>query len=310
MRAPDTICSLILAAVALVGCQRVEAEALPPARGSGAPPRSALPTIASNTPQDGVMQGNRLVVTGTTHPIEEARVGPKSQGVIAALLVDEGDTVKKGQLLFRLDGAMQGHSVSQARAALASAEVAQTSANTDYQRTLSLRERGAVSQAVLDQMKARLDAAEMGVAQARAALGTAQQTSADTAVFAPIDGVVTERKANPGELPPPVVLTLQNISTLEVRARLPERALNQVRVGTPATVHFQTGAERTIKVERLSPSVDTKTRTFEVVALLPNPNHDLMAGMLVQVDFGPTVAASAASAVSSSVPATPSSARP
>jgi RND family efflux transporter MFP subunit len=181
---------------------------------------------------------------------------------------------------------MQAHSVAQAKAALATAEVARSTAESDFQRTASLKERGAVSQAVFDQMKARLDGAEMGVRQAKAALSTAQQMSADTAVYSPIAGIVAERNTNVGEAVPPVVMTIQDISTLEVRARLPERALTRVKVGTKAAAHFQTGAERTIEVARLSPSIDTKTRTFEIVALLPNEDQTLKAGMLVELDFG------------------------
>lgn len=300
MRFVESVCVLTLVAIGTSGCSKAEADGLPPAQGPGAPPRPELPTIASSGPQASHKVSSGLVVTGSTYPIEEAKVGPKGQGIIAALPVDEGDVVKKGQLLFRLDGAMQAHSVAQARAALATAEVAQTTAQTDFQRTAGLKERGAVSQAVFDQMKARLDGAEMGVRQAKAALSTAQQMAADTAVYSPIDGIVAERKTNVGEAAPPVVMTIENISTLEVRARLPERALTRVKEGTQAKARFQTGVERTIEVARLSPSIDTKTRTFEIVALLPNEDHALKAGMLVELDFG--VDAQPASPAASAVP--------
>ncbi len=304
MRFVESACLLVVIAVGVPACDRAEADGLPPASGPGAPARPELPTVASASARESQPANAGLVVTGSTYPIEEAKVGPKGQGIIAALPVDEGDVVKKGQLLFRLDGAMQAHSVAQARAALATAEVARTTAATDFQRTASLKERGAVSQAAFDQMKARLDGAEMGVRQAKAALSTAQQMSADTAVYSPISGIVAERKTNVGEAAPPVVMTIENISTLEVRARLPERALTRVEVGSKAKARFQTGVERTIEVARLSPSIDAKTRTFEIVALLPNEDQTLKAGMLVELSFGVDVrpVSPAASAVPSSAP--------
>ena len=90
--------------------------------------------------------------------------------------------------------------------------------------------------------------------------------------------------------PPPMQRLLkgfQDISKLEVRGRVPETMLARLKPGSPVTVRFPAvNEERTVAIERISPSVDPMTRTVEVVALVPNDDRSLKAGMLVELDFG------------------------
>jgi RND family efflux transporter MFP subunit len=204
--------------------------------------------------------------------------------------VEEGDRVKKGDLLFRLESANQVLVVSQAEAALSSALVAESTAKTEIARVKALFERGSVAPAVYDGAKAQLDAAQAAVKQARASLARARRATADTAVHAPISGVVAKRLAGVGDtatmMPPTVVLIIQDISTLEVRGQVPETMLKELRPGSPLRVRFPAvEEERTVAIERINPSVDPMTRTIEVVAMVPNPDHELKAGMLVELDF-------------------------
>jgi RND family efflux transporter MFP subunit len=193
--------------------------------------------------------------------------------------------------------------IAQAEAALSSATVARDSAQTDLQRTQALYEKGSIAPSVYDQMKARYDGAKAAVDQAKAAVNTAKKVTADAAVTSPIDSVVASRKASVGDtvtmMPPTVVLVVQDISSIEVRARVPETALKGLQTGKSIRIRFPSvDAERVVPIERINPSVDTATRTIEVVALVPNKDRALKAGMLVEVDFGnaraePSVAPSA-----------------
>ena len=284
----ETFAALLLAAA----CQTGEAkESLPPASGSGAPPPPDIPVVSSAEPAASAGAFDRVVVTGTTLPVKEAKVGPKSTGMIATMNVEEGDQVKRGQPLFRLEAANQALAVSQAEAALASAMVAESTAKTELERVRGLSERGSVAPATYDHVKAQFDAAQAGVEQARTAVARAKQATADTAVYAPISGVVSKRLASVGDtasmMPPTVVLVIQDISKLEVRGRVPETMLARLKPGSPVTVRFPAvNEERTVEIERISPSVDPMTRTVEVVALVPNDDRSLKAGMLVELDFG------------------------
>jgi RND family efflux transporter MFP subunit len=295
---------LVMTLVVASGCKKSGAsERLPPTTGSLSVP--AIPVAAASA--DAPAGAEELVASGTSGPVREAKLGPKASGVIAGMYVEEGDQVKKGQVLFRLDASTVALGIVQAQAALVSATVGRDSAETDLRRTQALYERGAIAPAVYDQVKARFDGANATVEQAKAALSTAKKMTADTAVTSPIAGVVTARKASVGDtvtmMPPTVVLVVQDISSLEVRVRVAETALKRLSPGKPLRIRFPSvDAERVVPIERINPSVDPMTRTVEIVALVPNQDHALKAGMLVEVDFGPPPAGPSPSASASATP--------
>ena len=129
-----------------------------------------------------------------------------------------------------------------------------------------------------DQVAARLDGARVGVQQAEVALNMARKSLADATVRSPIDGVVTAKLKSEGEMatmmPPTVVLVVQDQSVLELRFRLPERALTEVKLGEAVTREVRRpgrhppGQGDAASSRRSTP----RTRTVEVVAELPNPD--------------------------------------
>src|SRR5512135_3701050 len=136
------------------GCRRSSAaEQLAPATGKGAPPMPSMPSLESNSVAELATANQILRATGTTQALHQAELGPKMSGVLAAVLVEEGDKVKKGQPLFRLESNNAGLGVRQAQAGLAQTKVGLTQAEIDYQRTKSLYDQGAVSPAVWDQAR-------------------------------------------------------------------------------------------------------------------------------------------------------------
>jgi RND family efflux transporter MFP subunit len=283
------VCMLISVGM---GCQKSKAkESLPPPTGLGAAPLPDFPAIKSAEQEQAEAASDQLVVTGTVLPIAEAKVGAKTTGVIAAMRVEEGDRVKSGQVLFKLDADNQVLAMDQAEAALDSAMVAQNTARTEFQRARALRERGSISPALYDQTKAQLDGAAAAVKLARVAAKRAKQAVIDTTIRAPINGVVSRRMADVGDtvtlVPPTVVLIIQDISELEIRGRAPETMLAKLKPGSAVKVRFPSiGVEKTIAITRINPSVDPMTRTIEVVARLQNEEQSLKAGMLVELDFG------------------------
>lgn len=285
-----------LAQIALVACAKKELPELPPAAGEGAPPATKVPTLkelgAKSASAETKSSGSRAG-TGSLQALHSAALGPKVTGVIASISADEGDRVKKGQVLFRIDAAQAELTVEQAKAALATAKVQQSSAQLDYDRTKELRERGSVAEDALDQTKARLDALTSQVAQAQAAVGLTQRHLSDMVITSPIDGVISDKRMNVGEIatmmPPSVVMVVQNIDVLELRARLPETALKTVREGAQIQVRFPAIDEtRSVTIARIAPTVDARTRTIEIVAEVPNADNRLKAGMLAEVTYAGT----------------------
>lgn len=299
---PVSAALALLLALPLVStaCQKKEGSALPPATGKGAPARAPIPSLtelAKNAPV--VQQSVALRAgTGSLRPIREASLGPKQTGLLSAIMVEEGDRVKKGQLLFRQDSAQAQLNIEQARAAQGAAKVQLAQAQLDFDRTKTLRERGSIPQDALDQTKTRVDALSSAVEQATTALALAQKYGSDTAVTSPIDGVVASKLMNVGEtatlMPPSVVLLIQEVDTLELRARLPETALRTLQVGHELNVTFPAiGETRGATISRIAPTIDAHTRTIEIIALLPNQDGRLKAGMMAEVSYGKAEAAAA-----------------
>jgi RND family efflux transporter MFP subunit len=237
-----------------------------------------------------------LRATGTTLALHQAELGPKMSGVLSAVLVDEGDQVKKGQPLFRLEANTAALGVKQAQAGLEQAKVGLSQAEIDYHRTKSLFEQGAVSPAIWDQARIGYDRAKVAVLQAEVALSSARNYAGDTAVYAPFSGVVTAKRKSAGEtvtmMPPTVVVVIQDLSKIEVRTKIAENALSRVHAGQPMKVRFpSSGEERDVPIDRINPSVDPLNRTVEIVGIIPNDDRKLKAGMLVEVTFPEPTAA-------------------
>jgi len=272
--------------------QRSDGKAhMPPAAGSGAAPlpELSLPRSgAANNP--GASTPTEGHATGTLYPRAEAQLAPNASGVISKITVEEGDRVKKGQVIVQLDARDASLRVQQARAALDAAQVALRGVEVEYNRTKSLLEKNAIAPAVWDQVQTRYEAAKVGVQQAQVAVSMAVKMSTDTTLRSPIDGVVTAKHKSVGEMvtmmPPTIVVVIQDQSSLELRFRVPERELPSLDVGKE--VQARIGAldiRRTAKIQRVNPTIDARTRTLEVVAMIDNTDRALRPGVLVEIDY-------------------------
>ena len=302
-----SLCLLLL--LLMTACQSKQGPSLPAATGKDAPPPAAIPSLnelAKATPASETA-ASPAAGTGTLRPRFAAALGPKETGLLLSITVDEGDAVKKGSVLFRQDSVQAGLAVDQAKAAIATVQVQVDAAKLDFDRTKSLSARGSVSPELLDQVKSRLDGATSSLLQAKAALAVAERHASNMVVTAPFDGVVTEKRMNVGETatlqPASVVLVLQDLDSLELRARLPEAALKDVREGSEITARFPSvGQSRKVRVKRIAPTIDARTRTIEIVADVDNKDRRLLVGMLAEVVYGETASQAAEPAVQTEAP--------
>ena len=281
----------------LAGCHGESGSGLPPATGSGAPPAPVVPKladVASAAPASTATPAGAW--TGTLYARHEAALGPKASGVLSVVAVDEGDKVKKGQLMFRLDGATAFIGVNQAKAAIATSRVALDAAKLELTRATELSMKGSVAPAVYDQAKANYDHAAMALEQAKVGEQLASRVAVETAVYSPIDGVVTSKQKSVGEtvtmVPATTVLVVQDVAHLELRENLPENALAKLSTGSELKMNARSvGIERTVQIKRINPTLDTRTRTVEVVADVDNGDGKLKVGMLVEVSLAQVTAA-------------------
>jgi RND family efflux transporter MFP subunit len=299
----EHIIGLVAALALTVACRASEGTGLPPPTGSGAPPAASIPKLedmGTAAPGASASAAPSAAWTGTLYAKNEAALGPKNSGVLVQVAVDEGDRVKKGQLVFRVDPSQASLGVNQAKTAVASASVALDAAKIDYARAAELIKGGSISPASYDQAKASYDRAGAALDQSKAALQSAQKMLADTSIYSPIDGVVTSKLKSVGEAvtmtPPTVVLEINDVDHLELHANLPERALAVIKERTMLRISASTvGIERTVPGKRINPTIDLRTRTVEVVADVDNKDERLKVGMLV--DVAPADGAAAPSAV-------------
>ena len=184
----------------------------------------------------------------------EAQVATRMSGTVREVRVDVGDRVGAGQVLVVLDA---GDVHARIDAAAGAAELARRT----FQRVRNLAADGAASLQELDEARARLDAAEGGLADARAQAGYATVT-------APFTGVVVARSSDPGDLAVPgrPLLRLVDHGALKVQADLPGGRAGTVGVGDPVRVTLPGGETHTARVTRVAPAVTGGSRRFRVEA--------------------------------------------
>ncbi len=204
-------------------------------------------------------------------PLFQADVGAKTLGYLGAVLVDRGDAVKKGQLLAVVRP-------SDLPDQLEAARVAFENAKANKARAEALAPSGVVSQQELQN-------AQSAFATAQANMAAISTRYGETRIESPIDGVVSQRRLDPGVLVGPnagtgTILTVQRNDVLRVFVPVNERDAGSVRLGQPATVQFDAlpGRTYTGKVVRISPAFDPVTRTVDAEVHLVNPG-ELRAGM-------------------------------
>ncbi|MGH8107996.1 MAG: efflux RND transporter periplasmic adaptor subunit [Arenimonas sp.] len=204
----------------------------------------------------------------------ESQVVAKTSGVMVQLLAEEGDIVRKGQVLARLDG-------DKARLQAAGAAATVHKLENNYRRSQQLREQKLVSAESNDQLRYELESA-------RAQLDLAKLELSYTQITAPISGVVAQRMVKPGNLiglNAPVFRIVDN-SHLEAVLSVPERQMATLKIGMPLRmiVDAVPGTVFVGKVDRVSPVVDTGSGTFRVVCAFDGGNN-LRPGMFGRIEI-------------------------
>jgi len=204
-------------------------------------------------------------------PLFQADVGAKTLGYLDAVLVERGDAVKKGQLLAVVRPSDLPSQMEAARVAFDLAKV-------NKARAESLAPPGVVSQQELQN-------AQSAYAKAEADLQAVSTRFGETRIESPVDGVVSQRRLDPGALVGPnagtgSILTVQKNDVLRVFIPVNEKDAPTVKLGQAASAEFDAlpGKRYAGKVVRLSPAFDPITRTVDAEVHLKNPG-ELRPGM-------------------------------
>src|SRR5271165_4225299 len=214
-----------------------------------------------------------VYATGVIEAIDYARFGATVAGRVTDVLVDEGDAVRKGDVVARLDDSQALARVRDARARL-------TMAEADSLRDQTLMNRGVLAVQTLERAQQERD-------QAAAAVELFARQLEDYTVLAPLSGTVMKRNVEPGETVAANAVLFEIASTARKRiaAEVDERDIAGVRLGAPIAAHADGFPDEVFeaKVTNIRRQGDSGSRTFRVEADLP-ADTKLMIGMTVDVD--------------------------
>jgi len=223
-------------------------------------------------------RGDIVAVYSGTAPIEafaDATVIAKVGGEIREILVEEGDDVKNGDVLARLDGDRLRLEAQQAEANLAKLK-------RDFQRNVDLRERGLISAGDFEKIQYEMEALQATYDLATLELGY-------TEIRAPIDGVVSERFIKLGntiEMNTPT-FKVTSLEPLISYLHVPEREYRRIDKGQAATIRIDAlaGSSFAARVARVSPVVDPAAGTFKITVEVSDPSRRLKPGMFGRIDI-------------------------
>lgn len=224
--------------------------------------------------------------TGSLAPLDQTTVKSRVAGQIADVTVREGDRVKQGQVVARLDVADLTARLDERKSMLRAAEAdADLAAKTRANR-LQLFERGIVAKTQLDQADADYYHKQHILAANQSQVLVAQKALNDAVVKAPMDGIVAERIANPGETVPVDgrILTIVDTARMEVTAMVPASDVARLRIDQPAGIRVDGFGDRAFAgtISRIAPMTQSGSRVVPVYVAITEREAALRGGMFAQ----------------------------
>lgn len=215
-----------------------------------------------------------IYATGTVEAEKWARIAPVVPGRIAEILAFEGDSVKEGQPLTRLDD-------REARAKVSELEAKAAYWREEMNRSRTLAERGIRSKEAEEKSKSEYN-------QVIAAINAARQRRTDLVVTSPLDGMVLRRDGEVGELAEikDVLFWVGAPRPLRITAEVDEEDIARVRVGQKVLIKADAFMDRVLeaRVDRITPKGDPVNKTFRVRVVMPD-DTPLLVGMTTEINI-------------------------
>ena len=244
-----------------------------PALACAQPPGGNQPVPVRMMQVQAASVSDTVMAAATLRPHESVMLRPEIDGRIVNLSFNEGQLVKKGVAIVKLDDA-------EPRAALAAAEADMRLAESRFKRSEELAAKGFISQQALDEARANLDVVLARVREVRVGLDR-------TVIRAPFAAMAGLRKVSPGAYVKKGddIVELSAIDQLNLDVRVPEVYLPLVKIGQPVSVTVDALPGETFngKVYAMEPVVDLASRGALVRARIPNPGGHLKPGMFARV---------------------------
>ena len=265
----------VFALALLAGCKPAK-----PATAEAAPAKTVSIAAAAHG-----RIAERLALGGTVQAAAEVRIVPRLTGRLLAVAVEEGDRVRSGQLLARIETPELEWQLEGQRAALATAEASLSRARSDRDRMRLLLDEGAISQQQFENVATQAQMNEAQARQIRAAIRQIETQIGHGRIVSPVGGTVLTRTAEVGAMAAPgaPLFTLARDGRLSVSLQVPEQHVSRIRTGAAVQVRSAAYLGRAFggRVARVNPAVDPRTRLLPVKVDLPP--SDLRVGMFVEV---------------------------
>lgn len=228
------------------------------------------------------------VAEAVVEAVKQSTVSAQIAGRIREILFDVGDTVRKGQVIVRIDESEVSQNLAEARAVLAQAEAGLAQAQSDYERTERLFAKGFMSQAALDKARSEYRAARSQVDARRAAAGIVATIRGYATVVAPYSGVVLARHVELGEavVPGKPLMTGFDPRTLRAVASVPQYKLAKIQSEAAVLVEFPVlGYFVRAAAVIFQPAADVRTHATQARLGLPANLKGVYPGMFARARF-------------------------
>jgi len=244
-----------------------------------------------------------VTTTGVIESAQRVIVTPEVGGKLEKVLVNEGEGVSKADVIAIIDqekiklGLVQAEAALKvAKANLKDIEINLSNLSTELLRVSNLFKEGVASKQSLDQLQTqhnsllvKKELAEAGIEQARTNLKQAEIRLDDSIIKSPLDGIVTQRHLDAGNMvgPGTPIATIEQIDRVKVKVGVSSKELPKLAIGKPAFILIDAYPDKSFEaaISKIGPRIDQQTQTVEVEVAIPNQDLTLKPGMFARVDL-------------------------
>jgi RND family efflux transporter MFP subunit len=226
------------------------------------------------------------LVSGELRAEREATVRAEVGGSVLQVVPEQGQAVRAGGLIARIEGRVLQDSLASAQSQLRSTEQTAQWAEKEEARIQSLVKGGALAERDLEMAHNAAVQATAAADDARARVASARKALDDLTVRSPMSGIVSVRHVNAGDVVTPgsELYTIIDPSSMRLAASVPSEQIGAVRIGAPVSFQVRGYPDQSFegRIERVSPAADSVTRQVPIFVTIPNQGGRLVAGLFAE----------------------------
>ena len=236
-----------------------------------------------------------ITATGTINPVTQVNVGTEVSGRIESIYKDFNDTVRRGELLAKLDTQTLEMALEDTRIEFRKQQLTANENLIDLNRAIELADQNMIAQFELQRAQFSYDIAVENVERARFAVQRAETNLANAFIHSPIDGVIVSRAVDEGQTvaaslnAPTLFVIANNLDEMQIETQVDETDIGRVANGQIArfTIDAYPDINFTgeVKQVRLNPIVESNVVTYKVIITFYNPEKIVMPGMSANVEI-------------------------